>query len=79
MWITKRNLDRNLKREYERGLHARDMRPGAALAQAERILTGQTREYHKEENCPYADDVLCQEGYCDCCYIRTKGGYYGIY
>ena len=82
MWITKRNLGQELKKAYEQGLHARDLRPGEALQQAEFILAKHQvveREYHKGEPCPYADDVLCQEGFCDCCYIRQKGGYYGIY
>ena len=81
MWISKKHYQRELKKAYEQGLHARDMRPGQALAEAEHILSrhGTEREYHKGEPCPYSPDVLCQEGYCDCCYIRTKGGYYGIY
>lgn len=28
-----------------------------------------TQEYHKGEPCPYSDIDLCQEGYCQRCWI----------
>jgi len=34
------------------------------------VVIPQEREYHKGKQCPYSNHfVLCQEGYCDRCYL----------
>lgn len=39
------------------------------MGSANEVSEDPTQEYHKGEMCPYKAGTLCQEGYCNGCWI----------